>query len=369
MARQGNKLTAQEVASKNWRPGVYADGHGLYLQVAPGGSKSWLFRFMRDGVARKMGLGATHTVSLSKARERAAEARLKLLDGNDPIEHKRAARSAARLAAAKALTFRQCAEKYITAKQAEWKNEKHAAQWPSTLQKYVYPILKDTPVGQIDVALVLKVLEKDDLWTTKPETASRVRGRIEKVLDWASSRGYRTGDNPARWQGHLQNLLPARSKVARVKHHAALPYRDVAAFMADLRALDGVSPRALEFAILTVGRTGEVIGARWSEIDLKERMWTIPGSRMKAGREHRVPLSDRSVQLLEDLPRDGDVVFSAGTAKPLSNMALLMTLRRMGRSNLTAHGFRSTFRDWTAEQTAYPHELCEMALAHAVSDT
>lgn len=229
------------------------------------------------------------------------------------------------------------------------------------------PTIGDLPVAAIDTALVMKIVEP--LWSTKTETASRVRGRIELILDWAAARGYRAGDNPARWRGHLDKLLPARTKVRKVKHHAALPYGDLPAFMAGLRGREGVSARCLEFVILTAARTGEAVGARWAEIDLAAKVWTVPAERMKAHREHKVPLSQRAVEILEGLPREGDYVFPGGKAdKPLSNMALLATLRRMERPDLTGHGFRSTFRDWCAEQTAFPAEVAEMALAHVVSD-
>jgi integrase len=365
--RTVNKLAPLKVASISKR-GLYADGLGLYLQVAEGGTKSWLFRFMREGRARKMGLGPVHTVTLSMARDKATECRRQLLDDTDPIEARAALRQAKRVDAAKSLTFRECAGKYIMAHRAGWKNAKHAAQWTSTLETYAFGIFGDIPVAAVDLPLVLKALEA--IWTTKPETAARVRGRIESILDWASARGYRHGENPARWKGHLDKLLPARSKVAKVRHHPALPYQQIAAFLADLRTLEGVSPRALEFTILTAARTGETVNARWLEINLDGAMWIIPGERMKAGREHRVPLSERALEILRSLPRDkSDYVFIGDKlGKSLSNMALLMTLRRMGRSDLTVHGFRSTFRDWAAEQTAYPSELVEMALAHVVSD-
>ncbi|HEX2257944.1 MAG TPA: integrase arm-type DNA-binding domain-containing protein [Afifellaceae bacterium] len=369
-----NKLSAAGVNALK-KPGRYADGLGLYLQVAKSETKdgngavtkSWLFRFQHDGKARQMGLGPLHTVSLADARQKAGECRRMLLKGTDPIEARQAARAHARTEAAKGISFRQCAERYITAHEAAWRNDKHRAQWRSTLAAYCYPAFGDLPVAAVDTGLVLKVLEP--IWTSKPETASRIRGRIESVLDWATVRGYRSGENPARWRGHLAKLLPARSKVARIKHHAALPYGELPAFMEDLRGRDGSAARALEFAILTAGRTSEVIGARWSEIDLAATVWIISPERMKSGREHRVPLSERAVELLERLPRekDSDFVFMGGRkGRPLSNMALLVTLRRMGRGDLTAHGFRSTFRDWAAETTGYQSEVVEMALAHAI---
>lgn len=349
------------------RPGRYGDGLGLWLQVSPTLTKSWIFRYMRHGKAREMGLGPLHTITLAEARQKATDCRKLLLDGHDPIEVRRAGQLQARLEEARGMTFEACAEQYIESHKAGWRNEKHAAQWTATLKTYAYPVIGKLPVAGIDTALVLKVLQP--IWTAKPETAARVRGRIEAVLGWASAREYRVGDNPARWRGHLDKLLPARSKVARVRHHPALPYSEVSAFMEKLRAEEGVSPRALEFTILCATRTGETIGAEWSEIDFRTRVWTIPGTRMKAGKEHRVPLSNRAIEILEELPREGAFVFPGGRAnRPLSNMALLATLKRMGRSDLTVHGFRSSFRDWAAETTNYPREVAEMALAHTISD-
>ncbi len=366
--REINKLTVSGIKAKT-KAGLYADGLGLYLQVAPGGSKSWLFRFMRDGRARKMGLGSVHTVPLKEARERATECRKLLLDDIDPIEARKAQRTANRLAEAKAMTFKECADGYIASHRSKWSNLKHARQWTSTLEKYVYDKIGQLPVNEVDVTMVVEVLNQ--IWTSKPETASRVRGRIERVLDWATVSGYRTGDNPARWKGHLDNVLPARNDVRAVKHHPAMPYSDVSAFVQALREMEGVSPRALEFAILTAARTGEVVGARWSEIDISSGIWIIPAERMKSKREHRVPLSKRAIDILQSLPHDkkSDFVFIGDKAgATLSNMALLMTLRRMGRDDVTVHGFRSTFKDWATERTTYPNEMTEMALAHVVSD-
>lgn len=363
-----NKLTPLKVAAQD-KPGLYADGLGLYLQVAKGGTKTWIFRYMLAGKARKMGLGSVHTVSLKLARERAGEARLKLLEADDPIELRKEVRLEKLAASAEALTFEEAAKRYIAANRSGWKNVKHAGQWDATLKAYAFPHFGKQSVARVDVGMVLAALEP--IWTEKPETASRVRGRIESILDWATARKLRHGENPARWKGHLDKLLPARSKVQKVKHHPALPYREIGGFMEKLRAMDGVSPRALEFAILTATRTGETVNARRAEVDFTAKMWTIPGERMKAGKEHRVPLSDRALEILEELPADeGDGFLFIGDkkGKPLSNMALLMTLRRMEREDLTTHGFRSSFRDWAAEQTAYPNELVEMALAHTVSD-
>ena len=374
MRREGNKLSAAAVRAVH-KPGLYGDGHGLYLQVSAFDTKAWVFRYMIDGRARKMGLGPLHTVSLAEARKRAESARLKVLDGVDPIDDAEAKRAERKLEAARAMTFKACADAYVKANRSGWKNDKHAAQWEATFNdtkrgKRVFPaataVINDLPISAIDTGLVRKVLEP--IWYSTPETASRVRGRIERVLAWATVAGYRSGDNPARWTGHLKELLPAKTKVAAVEHHNALSYRDLPEFMARLRARPGVSPRALEFTILTAARTGEVIGAKWAEIDLDAKLWTIPPERMKAGKEHRVPLSDRVVTILKALPRDGDYVFLGATKdRPLSNMAMLELVRGM-REGLTVHGFRSTFRDWAAEQTAYPHELCEIALAHTVGN-
>jgi integrase len=368
MARTIGKLTALAVNQAK-RRGYYGDGGGLFLQVSAGGAKSWVFRFKETGRLREMGLGPTHTVSLAEARQKALECRKARLDGRDPIEARRAKRMQAKLDVAKAITFAACAERYIASHKASWRNPKHAAQWPATLGTYVYPVFGSLPVQAVDVGLVMKGIEP--IWAQKPETAGRVRGPIESVLDWATARGYRQGENPARWRGHLENLLPKKSKVRRVEHHAALPYAEIAAFMTELRQQEGVAARALEFAILTAARTGEVIGAKWDEIDLSDHLWVVPAERMKAGKVHRVPLSDATLAILEGMRkiRQGDHIFPGGKAgRPISNMAMLMLLRRMGRGDLTAHGFRSSFRDWAAERTTFPAEVAEMALAHTVGD-
>jgi len=283
MARQTERLSPGKVQKATGPAGkttLLADGNGLYLRIGPTGAKSWVLRYMAGRRSHDMGLGSLSLVGLREARERALrQRRLLRLDGIDPIEKRRAVRQAAMIEAASAMTFKDCADAYIAAHKAGWKNPKHAAQWPSTLQTYVYPIFGSLPVQAVDVGLVTKAIEP--IWSTKPETASRVRGRIESVLDWATVRGYRQGENPARWRGHLEKLLPARRKVAAVEHHAALPYAELATFMADLRQREGTAARALEFAILTAARTGEVLGARWSEIDLEARLWTVPAGRMK----------------------------------------------------------------------------------------
>jgi integrase len=313
-----------------------------------------------------MGLGPLALFGLKDAGAKALDAKRLRYEGTDPLDAKRQARICARLDLAKAMTFQQAAEKYIAAHKAGWQNAKHADQWTNTLTTYAGPVIGAFLVQAIDTTLVLKVLEP--LWSAKPETASRVRGRIEAILDWAKARGYREGENPARWKGHLDHLLPARARVRQGMHHVALPYGEIAGFVSALRQQEGVSARALEFAILSAARTGEVLGARWSEIDLGTRIWTVPAERMKGRREHRVPLSKRAPVILEDMrggragEAEGFVFPGAKRGAPLSNMAFLMLLRRMGRADLTAYGFRSTFRDWAAERTSFPSEVAEMAL-------
>src|SRR5216683_1045868 len=384
MARTG-KLTAVEVA-KAKGPAVLHDGGGLYLRVAAPrevrgvevpGAKSWVFRFQLDGKRRDMGLGPFPDISLAEARAKATEHRKQRHEGIDPLDAKAAQRQAQRVSDAKGRTFRECAIEFIEKNRAGWRNAKHAAQWGSTLEAYVYPVVGDLPVAAIDAGLVVRVL--DPIWAAKPETATRVRGRIEAVLDAATVRGFRQGPNPAQWKGNLAHILPARAKVRRVEHHAALPIDDMPEFLTALRGREGMSARALEFAILTAARTGEVLGARWGEIDLDAKVWTVPAGRMKAGREHRVPLSEAALAVLQTvrplaLMRDGKRELTAPVfpglrrALPMSNMVMLMLLRRMKRGDLTAHGFRSTFSDWAAERTGYPREVIEMALAHAVEN-
>ena len=368
MAREINRLSARRVATRR-KPGYYPDGGNLWLQISKGGAKSWIFRFTLNGRAREMGLGSLDTFSLVEARIRAGDSRKQLDAGIDPIEARKALIQQRRLEDAKALTFAKCAEKYIEAHQNGWRNAKHAQQWKNTLKTYAEKLIGALPVQAVDTALVLRVLEP--IWHAKPETASRVRGRIESILDWATARGLRSGDNPARWRGHLENLLPARKKISAVKHHPALPYAELGAFMTELREHEGTAARALEFVILTAARTGEAIGAKSVEFDLPAKVWTVPPERMKTGREHRVPLSLRVIKIMQGLKAvgDGGFVFPGGRAKrSLSNMAMLALLERMSRSDLTVHGFRSTFSDWVAEQTAYPWEVREAALAHAKGD-
>lgn len=315
-----------------------------------------------------MGLGSTHTISLAEAREEALQCRKMLRDGRNPIEERKARRAALLKESVSSMTFKAFAEAYIRSHSAAWKNAKHIQQWSSTLETYAFPILGALPVDMLDTGLVMKVI--DPIWREKTETASRLRGRIEAILDWATVRNYRKGDNPARWKGHLESLLPAKSKIAKVTHHSALPYPEIAAFMAALRKRDGTAALGLELLILTATRTSETLGAKWDEIDLSNPVWVIPAECMKAQNEHRIPLSDDAIAVLNKLRQhtQGAFVLPGQSGKrPLSNMAFLQVLKRMGRADLTAHGFRSTFRDWAAEQTGYHHEVAEMALAHSIS--
>ena len=369
MARQIGRLSALAVSRARKR-GMYPDGGGLYLQVSASGARSWIYRFMIDGTAGWMGLGPLHDVTLADARVAAFEARKLRRAGVNPIKARDDVRAKARLETAKSITFRDAAEAYMEAHRVGWRNAKHADQWRNTLETYAYPVLGALPVQGVDVALVMKVLEP--IWATKTETASRVRGRIESVLDWASARGYRLGENPARWRGHLENLLPRRSKVQKVEHHPALPYGEVGAFMTGLRKQEGTAASALEFLILTACRTGEVIGARWGEVNIGEALWTVPPERVKAGRRCRVPLAPAALTIINSMQgvhteHGGGFVFPGGKRdRPLSDAALWAALKRTGRSDLTVHGFRSTFRDWAAERTNFPREVAEAALGHVV---
>jgi integrase len=369
MARTTERLTALKVQRAK-RPGMYPDGHGLYLQVTEVGA-SWVYRFMLDGRAREMGLGPLHTITLAKARERAAQARELRLDGVDPIERRRSEQAAQRVAGATAMSFRQCGDAFIASHKPRWTSAVHGRQWTNSLAKHVYPVIGGLPVHDIDTKLVMKVVEP--LWRTIPETASRLRGRIESILDWAKVRDYRAGENPARWRGHLDKLLPARSKVRQ--HLAALPYAELPGFIAALREQEGIAARALEFTILTATRVGETRFARWSEFNLLDKIWIVPAKRMKAQREHRIPLSARTLAILQEMQShrlagdaDGYVFPGGKVGRPLADTVLLRLLQRMGRGDLTAHGFRSSFRDWCAERTNVPSEVAEMALAHAVGN-
>lgn len=368
MARSVEKLSDLKVKSLRL-PGRYGDGDGLVLNIAAGGTKSWLFRY-RDrstGRIRERGLGSVRTLSLKEAREKARVVRQQLLDGIDPIDHARKARAAAKVVTAKAMTFGQCVDRYIAAHESGWRNVKHRQQWRNTLDTYTAK-LKDLPVGEISTDLVVQ--ELDSIWRTKTETATRVRQRMEAVLDWATARQFRKGENPARWRGHLDKLLPPPAKVSKVEHQAAMPYDQMPAFMVDLRKRAGVSARLLELVVLTACRVGEAAAASWPEFDLDGKVWTIPADRMKAGREHRVALSPAAVTMLGELKSTRPYVFP-GIAKrdhinPESARKLLQ--KDMEHTGLTVHGFRSAFRDWAAERTSFPGEVVEAALAHANKD-
>ena len=367
MAHGINRLSARAVeTAKN--PGLIADGGGLYLQVSKSGAKSWLYKFMLNGRSREMGLGSLKAVSLANAREKAALCRSSLADGIDPIEARQTDRSRAIAADQKTITFENAADAYIAAHESGWKNAKHASQWHNTLQADAYPVAGRLLVSDIDTAVVMQILRP--IWDLKPETAGRLRGRIERILDWATVSGYRQGQNPAQWRGHLDNLLPAISRIHSVRHHPAMPYQEIGDFILQLRERDGIAAQALEFVIYTAARTSEVRGASWDEFDLDLGIWTIPGPRTKAGKEHRIPLAERPLQIVRVLRSftTGDFVFPGGKpGKGLSDMALLSVLRRL-EIKQTVHGFRSSFRDWAAEQTQFPREVAEQALAHTIGN-
>ena len=376
MAQKLNKLT-DTLVKKLREPGNYLDGGGLRLQIAKGGSKSWLFRYQLAGRSRELGLGGYPTVSLAGARQKASEARKLVKEGIDPLAHRDASRAAAAAAveaakveAAKRKTFKECALTYIADHEEGWKNPKLAKLWRSTLTTYAFPSIGDLPVDAVNVGMVVDILRP--IWLEKVETADRVRMRIENVIDCAAANGYRSGENPARLRGRLEHLLPDRGVAHKAGHHAALPYTEIGTFVAELRAREALSARGLELLILTATRTSEILNAEWPEFDLDGATWTIPASRMKVGAEHRVPLSTRAVNILRDLAteRASDKwVFPGGKAgKPLSNMAFLILIARMGRKGITAHGFRTSFRVWSAEQTAFPNEVCEAALAHTIKN-
>ena len=350
-------------------PGMHAVGvvPGLYLQVFESGARSWILRLMVASKRREMGLGSYPGVTLAMAHQKARHLRELAEGGRDPIQDRRDAKSALHAVAAAALTFDQCAAIYIAAHASGWKNAKHAQQWSNTLAQHASPVMGSLLVRDVGLSHVLAVLEP--IWRTKTETATRLRGRIELVLDWATARGYREGLNPARWRGHLDKLMPKPGKLSKVEHHPALAAADMAAFMVKLRAAEGMGARALEFTILTAARSGEVRGAVWSEIDRKEKTWTVPADRMKAGKEHRVPLSDAALALLNSLPvfAGSDLVFPAARGGVLSDMTLSAVMRRM-KLGAVPHGFRSTFRDWASELTSYPRDVAEMALAHTIGN-
>jgi integrase len=357
VARKINRLNARAVATIA-KKGRHADGGGLYLSISPNGGRRWVFLFRWHGKPTEIGFGSARDVTLARARELASQARAKLAERINPKDARRPSAGG---------TFGECADRVIEAMRPSWRNGKHAAQWEMTLRDYAAP-LRRLPVDKITTDDVLSVLKP--LWNEKPETASRLRGRIERVLDAARAQGLRNGENPARWRGHLDQLLPKRQRLTR-GHHAAMKYAELPVFMGDLQARQATAALALEFAVLTAARSGEVLGAQWDEFDLDRAIWTIPAARMKAGREHRVPLSKRALKIVKAMQeaRDGDFVFPGQKAgKPLSVMALDMVLRRMKIEGVTVHGFRSAFRDWSAECTNFTNEVCEAALAHVIEN-
>jgi integrase len=373
------KLNALRIKAliKAGKPGYTGDGGGLYLQISKWGSASWAFRYRVGDKLRTAGLGSVDTWTLAEARDRARVMRQQRADKIDPIDERRAARARDKIEAARLMTFQQCAQAYIEAHQADWRNAKSLKAWEGTLKMYAFPEIGDLPVRDIDTALVMKVLQP--VWAKAPETASRLRGRIEAILGWATTSKFREGDNPARWRGHLENLLAkvinAKARVRQEKgrnaHHAALPYDDVGAFMVELRDQEGIAARALEFTILTAARTGEVRGARWDEFDLDKGLWTIPAERMKVGKEHRVALSSAAIAIVKQMAaiRSCDFVFSGiRHGEQMGDLTMLKLLKRMRHDDITVHGFRSTFSDWCAERTSFPSEVREMALAHAVDN-
>ena len=367
MARQIKRLSDRAVQAKKTR-GLYPDGNGLYLRVNATGAKSWIFRYKTNGKARDMGLGPLTNVSLARARVKAADARRQRDEGKDPIRERDDQRVQQRLADARSVTFWDCAEQLIASRERGWRNEKHRAQWRSTLATYAYPVLGDVSVADVTTELVLRVLEP--IWLTKTETASRLRGRIEAVLSTAKARGLRVGENPAAWRGHLDQILAKRFKVAPTVHHPALAFKYVPTFMGELRALEGIAPRALEFCILTASRSGEAAGARFDEMDLEAGIWTVPAGRMKGHKEHRVPLSPRATAILKEMFAVATNAFVFPGAKrnsPLANLSMLLLLRKI-RPGVTVHGFRSAFKTWAIEATDHADHVSEAALAHISAD-
>jgi integrase len=371
MSRGINRLSGADL--RRSKPGLYGDGNNLFLQVSVSKTnhkqinRSWIFRYTTSGRAIDMGLGSLNVIGLKEAREQAREYCALRLHGIDPRQHRDAQRAAAAAASMKSITFEAAAQAYIAAHRDEWRSEKHAQEWPSSLRRHAFPTLGSLPVATVDTTLVVKALES--VWQSAPETGARLRGRIEAILDWATVGGYRSGDNPARWSGHLEYLLAAPRK-RRVEHLAAMPWREVPIFMQKLRALDGVGERAFEFLILTAARTSEVCGATWNEVDADNAIWSLPRERMKSDREHRVPLSPRCMQILKEiqpLSRQGQHVFPS-IKGALGESAFRKLLASLGHDNITVHGFRSSFRDWAGEATNFPREVCEAALAHATGD-
>lgn len=363
---KAHKLTVLQIKNAT-KPGRLHDGQGLYLNVTPAGSKSWVYRYMIAGKDNSMGLGPYPEVTLAEARERSADYRKQIRTRRDPLAEKKANTATLKADQAKATTFDWCAEEFIKLNEPNWKNQKHINQWRNTLKTYASPTIGNMNVAKIETDHVLRIIEP--IWNTKSETAERVRGRIESILGWATIKTYRSGDNPARWKDHLEHALPKRNKAASVVHHAALPYSQINTFMPELRQQAGLAARACEFAILTAARSSEVRGAVWSEFDLETAMWVVPKERIKMKKEHKVPLSKKAVQIIKDMEKikSCDLVFPNIKGKPLSDTSLTAVFKRMRRTDITMHGFRSTFKDWASDVTDFPGEMSEMALAHSVS--
>lgn len=368
MARHLHRLTASAVANLKAK-GLHPDGGGLYVRVTGNATKSWIFRYTSAGSTRDMGLGAYPTVTLARARELAIECRRQRQDGRDPIEARASKRAAASLEGLRATTFKACAEQLISSHEIGWRNTKHRQEWRRTLATYVYPSFGNVPVGNVTTEHILSALQP--IWSTKTETASRLRGRIEAVLAFAKASRMRIGENPAQWRGHLAQILPARARVKDVRHHPAIPHRELPDFIRRLRqSRSFIAARALEFLILTAARTGETQGARWDEVDFEQRMWTVPGERMKARQTHRVPLTDRAISILKELAeiRQSDFIFAGmRQGRPIGIVAMARQLREI-RGDITIHGFRSAFKDWCAECTNTPNFVSEAALAHIIAD-
>jgi integrase len=374
--RDFHRLTARQIATATLREGenkaLLHDGAGLYLQLMRSVSsdsinRSWLFKYELHGRRREMGLGSLQDFSLAEARQRHRVLRQQVSDGIDPLAERRQRNAERAAETAKAMTFRDCFEACLASHEGGWKNAEHRRQWRTSIEQDVLPIIGDLAVDDIGTPHIIKVLEP--IWKLKPETASRTRGRIERVLAWATVRGFRSGDNPARWRGHLQEMFPAVGKIAKVNHHEAMPYVDVPLFMSKLREVDHIAARALEFTILCTARTGETLGMTWSEVDFGTKTWCVPAARMKGGKEHRVPLSDRAVEILKTLPRDGSALSGAKPHRifDIGEVAMLQMLREVhGGKGPTVHGFRSSFRDWCSERTSYPPAVAEQALAHSI---
>jgi len=363
-----NKLNAKQVANLT-EVGKYSDGDGLYLLITKHNSKSWLFRYQMNGKRREMGLGGYPKTTLAAARTKARDAQEQIGAGIDPLTAKQASKAAQRAAQVKQKTFKQCANDYIALNEASWRNPKHRQQWHNTLKTYAFPIIGDLNVADIETAHITDILEP--IWQSKTETATRLRGRLQRVLDYAKAKGLRDRENPARWDGHLKMMLPAPTKLKNVQHHAAMPYQDVPAFMETLGTNKSISSLALQFIILTACRSGEALGATWDEIDLRAKTWTIPAQRMKAGQEHAVPLSDWAIEILKALPKiDNNPHLFAGNRhqRPISAAAVTQTLSKPTHKKATVHGFRSSFRDWAGEQTNFPRNDVERCLAHTVGD-